>query len=344
MPFADLIGHEGPKTLLRASILHDRVAHAYLFYGEDRIGKRLAAFRFAQALNCDADPGTNSPDACGACRSCLQIEARTHPDFLLIEPDREQANPQIKIEQIREIEQQIIYRPLIGRYKSIVLDEADRMTLGAANALLKTLEEPPAHSLFVLVTCRPSALPATIRSRCQGIRFVPPAHTQVEAALILKREISPADARLLTMLTQARIGQALAGDLKAIRANQDEFRTVLSPAALQSIATLLATADALHKADRIPEALEWITLWARDLLLLHVGADPDLLLNPDRVSELKEVAQRVQADDLMDLLAEVEAIDRASNRNINLLIALENILLRLRDILVTSRTGQVVSQ
>ncbi|MGH7231998.1 MAG: DNA polymerase III subunit delta' [Nitrospiraceae bacterium] len=332
MPFADLIGHESPKARLKASILHGRVAHAYLFFGEDRIGKRLAAMRFVQALNCETAPGAHGPDACGACRSCCQIEAHTHPDFLMIEPDREQANPQIKIEQIREIEQQVIYRPLIGRYKSVLLDDADRMTLSAANALLKTLEEPPAHSLFVLITGRPSALPATIRSRCQGIRFIPPAHTQVEAALILKREIPPADARLLTIMTQARIGQALTGDVKTIRATQDEFRAALSPASLQSVAGLLATADALHKADRIPEALEWITLWLRDLLLLRVGADSDLVLNLDRVRELKEIAQGVQIDALLDLLAEIEAIERASNRNINLQIALENILLCLRDL------------
>ena len=339
MPFADIVGHETPKALLRASILRDHVAHAYLFYGDERIGKRATAFRFMQALNCETDPVRHGPDACGACRSCAQIEARTHPDFLLIEPDYEQANPQIKIEQIRDVEQQIIYRPLIGRFKCFLIDEADRMTLATANAMLKTLEEPPPHSVFVLVTGRPCALPATIRSRCQGIRFVAPAHTQVEAALILKRNMPAADARLLTMLTQAHIGRALTGDMQAIRKSRHELQTLLSPSSRQTGGQLLSTAEALHKADRIPEALEWIAQWVRDLLVLHVGADPDLLLNADRVAELKTLARTVRADVLLNLIAEIDAIDRASTRNVNLQIALENILLRLREAIGTAAPG-----
>jgi DNA polymerase-3 subunit delta' len=331
MPFHDLIGHERPKALLKASILHDRVAHAYLFYGEDGIGKRRAAVRFAQAINCDTDYGPDGPDACGACRSCHQIEAHLHPDFLLIEPDQEQANPQIKIEQIRELEQQVIYRPLVGRRKVCVIDEADRMTLGAANALLKTLEEPPDHSLLVLVTSRPSALPATVRSRCQGIRFVPPARTQVEAALILKREMPPADARFLAIVTQARIGQALKTDLVATRSQQDEYSALTSAKSLQSVATLLTAAEALYKSDRAPEALEWIARWVRDLILVRIGADPDSFLNLDRLPDLQEAAQGLQLDALLILLEEIDTIQRAATRNLNLQMALETILLRLRD-------------
>ena len=143
MPFVDIIGHTAAKALLRSAIMQDRVAHAYLFHGDDRIGKRLLALRLAQALLCETLPADQEPDGCGACRACRQVEARTHPDFMVIEPDREQANPQIKIELIRDIEHQMIYRPLIGDRKICLIDDADRMTIGAANALLKTLEEPP---------------------------------------------------------------------------------------------------------------------------------------------------------------------------------------------------------
>ena len=331
MPFRDIIGHERPKAILRAALLHDHVAHAYLFYGEDGIGKWLAAIRFGQAINCDTDYGPDGPDACGVCRSCHQIEARTHPDFLLIEPDQEQTNPQIKIEQIRELESQIIYRPMVGRRKICLIDEADRMTLGAANALLKTLEEPPAQSLFLLVTSRPYALPVTVRSRCQGLRYTAPALTQVEAALILKRELPPADARFLAMVTQARIGQALQTDLEASRAKQDEFSAVISTKSLESVTTLLTAAETLARADRAPEALEWIAQWVRDLLLVCIGADPDNLLNLDRLPALKETARGMPLEALLDLLEDIEAIQRGATRNLNLQMALETVLLRLRD-------------
>ncbi len=333
MPFRDLIGHERPKAILRSAMLHDRVAHAYLFYGEDGIGKRLAAIRFAQAINCDTDSGPDGPDACGTCRSCHQIEAGIHPDFLLIEPDREQANPQIKIEQIRELESQIVYKPLVGRRKVCIIDEADRLTLGAANALLKTLEEPPAYSLFLLVTSRPFALPATVRSRCQGLRFAAPARTQVEAALILKREIPPDDARFLAVVTQARIGQALQTDLGATRAQQEEFGALASAQSLGSVTTLLTATEALARADRAPEALEWIAQWVRDLVLVRIGADPDSLLNLDQLPALKETARVMPLDGLLDLLDNIEAMQRSATRNLNLQMALETVLLRLRDAL-----------
>ena len=329
--FSDIVGHEGPKAILQAAMKHDRIAHAYLFHGEERIGKRFTAMRFGQALNCEEGQDPARPDACGLCRSCLQIEAHTHPDFVLIEPDQELANPQIKIEQIRGLEQQIIYRPLIGRFKIVLIDEADRMTIGAANALLKTLEEPPAHSIFVLTTSRPYALPATIQSRCQSVRFVPAAQTQVEAALILKRNIPPSDARLVAIASQSRVGLALHTDIKSLRATQDEFHTLLSSASLRSITTVLSAAESLAKSDRATEAFEWIAQWLRDLLLVTIGAQRDLMLNTERMAELKEIARSVRLDALLDLLAEVERIHRASTRNINLQLALETLLLQLRD-------------
>ena len=97
MPFADVIGHEHAKTLLQSAMLQNRLAHAYLFHGEDRIGKRLLALRLAQTLLCETVSDARQPDACGACRACRQVDARTHPDFLVIEPDQEMANPKSKL-------------------------------------------------------------------------------------------------------------------------------------------------------------------------------------------------------------------------------------------------------
>jgi len=335
MPFRDIIGHDRPKAILKASIRHDRVAHAYLFHGENAIGKKLAAIRFAQALNCDRLSAAQEPDACGTCRSCSQIDAQTHPDFLLIEPDRELANPQIKIEQIRQLEEQIVYRPLISPRKIYVIDEADRLTQGAANALLKTLEEPAAHSLFLLVSSRPAALPATVRSRCQSIRFVPPARTQVEAALITQRTLPPADAHFLSMIAQGRIGLALRTDLAEARKQQEEFSTLTSPTTLRSISTLLTAAETLHKSDRVLEALEWMARWGRDLLLVRLGADPDHLLNRDRLPALQQAAAQVQPQLLIDVLEEIQAVERHAGRNLNLQLTLEQILLHLRDAIVS---------
>jgi len=336
MPFHTIIGHRSTIASLQTAAARERLAHAYLFHGEDAIGKRTTAVSFAQALLCERRSSESDLDSCGVCRSCHHIDARTHPDYFFIEPDRELATPQIKIEQIRELEQQMIYRPLVGDRKICMIDDADRMTIGAANALLKTLEEPPDHSLFLLITSRPASLPATIRSRCQGLRFATPARTDVEAALILKREMCPADARFLAMLSEGRLGEALSMDLKAVRAQQQELLELVSPNSLRSVTNVLTAAESLAKADRAPETLSWIARWIRDLLIVRVDADRDQLLNVDQVPALERDARQAQTDALLDLLGDIEETQRQATRHLNLHMALENILLRLRDALNTS--------
>ena len=336
MPFRDCIGHQQSIGLLQSAVTHERLAHAYLFHGEEAIGKRLTAIRLAQALNCERPPEAEGLDSCGSCRSCQQIDARTHPDFFVIEPDPEQTTQQIKIEQVREIEHQIMYRPLIGERKICLIDDADRMTIGAANALLKTLEEPPAHSLFLVISSRPSALPATIRSRCQALRFTTPARTQVEGTLILKREMSPADARFLAIVSEGRLGDALTADVKDTRVRQQELVNLVRPQSLQSIGAVLSSAEAFAKADRAQDILAWLARWIRDLVLIQVEGDRDQILNLDDLSMLEAYARQANTDALLNLLHEIELTEQRATRHLNLHMALETILLRLRDAVVGS--------
>ncbi|HSF69086.1 MAG TPA: DNA polymerase III subunit delta' [Nitrospira sp.] len=335
MPFETIIGHRSTIASLQTAAARQRLAHAYLFHGADAIGKRTTAQCFAQALLCERPSGADL-DACGNCRSCRHVDARIHPDYFMIEPDRELATPQIKIEQIREIEQQILYRPLIGDRKICVIDDADRLTIGAANALLKTLEEPPDHSLFLLITSRPASLPATIRSRCQALRFATPARTDVEAALILKREMRPVDARFLAMLSEGRLGEALSTDLKTVRAQQQELVELVSSNSLRSVTNVLTAAESLAKADRAADTLSWIARWIRDLVIIQVGGDRDQLLHVDHIPALERDARLAPTDALLDLLRDIEDTQQQATRHLSLHMALENILLRLRDALVTS--------
>jgi len=333
MPFADITGHEQPISLLQATLCNRRLGHAYLFYGEARIGKLMTAVRLAQALNCEQPSQSEAQDSCGRCRSCLQIAARTHPDYFVIEPDPKAATPQIKIEQVREIEQQFVYRPLIGERKICLIDDADRLTIGAANALLKTLEEPPGDSLFILVTSRLQALPITIRSRCQALRFTTPARTQVEAALILKRELPPADARFLAVFADGRIGEALTANVVDVRARQQECLTLVKPESLMSSATILSAAESLAKTDRGEETLAWLTRWIRDLVIVIVDGDHDQILHLDHVPDLRRYAQRADIDALLILLNDIERTEQQATRHLNVQMALETTFLRLREAL-----------
>src|SRR5215510_1343843 len=331
MPFQDIIGHDHPIAALRATVAHGRLAHAYLFHGECSIGKRLTALRLAQALNCESVSDKHELDACSSCRSCQQINARTYPDFFVVEPDAEQSTPQIKIEQVREIEQQVVYRPLVGARKLCLINDADRMTIGAANALLKTLEEPPDHSLFFLISSRPAALPATIRSRCQALRFCTPTRTQVEAALIHQRNVPPAEARFLAMVSEGRIGEALTNDMMALQVRQKEFLELVQPKSLQSTTAILSAAEAIAKADRAQDVFEWLARWIRDLVLIQVEGDRDQLFYVDQLATLEAYARQANTDILLDLMKDIEFTEQNATRHLNLHMALETILLRLRD-------------
>lgn len=332
MPFTDVIGHERAKAMLQTAISRGRVAHAYLFHGPDRIGKRLLAIRFAQALLCDGAHPESETDSCGICRNCRQVEAHTHPDLTYIQPDQEQANPQIKIEQIRTIEQHLIYRPLIGERKLCLVDDADRMTIGAANALLKTLEEPPDHSVFVLISSRVAALPATIRSRCQALRLTPPARTQVEAAVIVRRNLSPSDARFLAILSDGQLGRALELDIDAEKSRLRDYASLLKPSGLASGGALLATAETLAKTERVEEALTWLQQQLRDLVVLAVAGPSDEVLDTDVERALGLAASTVDLERLLDLLQDIDHVQRQGHRHLNLQMALENVLLQLRSL------------
>ena len=216
MPFKAIIGHAQPLRFLQAALKSGRLGHALLFHGEDRIGKRLVAKVLAQAINCEAAPPLSPPDACGTCRSCHQIDIGSHPDVTIIQATSGKG----ETDQTREIESRFIYRPLVGSRKIVILDNADLLRQEAANALLKTIEEPPPDSLIILVSAYPECLLPTIRSRCQELRFAPLPIGLVKDLLIRQRRLSDSDARFLSVVSGGRVGLALEANIDDLRAQR----------------------------------------------------------------------------------------------------------------------------
>jgi DNA polymerase-3 subunit delta' len=200
MPLRDVLGHRRIVALLGRSIARDSLPPSLIFAGPAGVGKRLTATALAQALNClnpivrsgeedaeDTEGGkfsrkrrsTQDPlvDACGECASCRRIARGVHPDVLVVEPGD---SGSIKIEQVRDVIDRSAYRPFEGRRRVVVVDRADALVPAAQNALLKTLEEPPSSSVFVLVTARPDALLPTVRSRCIRLWFAEGAGQQTD--------------------------------------------------------------------------------------------------------------------------------------------------------------------
>jgi len=176
MAFRNIIGQDKAINILVRTIQRGRIASSYLFAGEPGIGKKCTAITLAKALNCLTSPG----DACNECPSCKKIDSGIHPDFLLISPE----SGQIRVEEIRAIDEMLSLKAFEGRYKVVIVDDADTMNQYAANAFLKTLEEPPEESLIILVSSNPDRLPDTIRSRCSRINFTPLSSTACEKVIL----------------------------------------------------------------------------------------------------------------------------------------------------------------
>src|SRR4051812_19456969 len=195
MPFAEVFGHHRLIDLLKRSIAGGTLPPSLLFVGPAGVGKRKVALAVAQALNCvrlttperhlpaDGSRVDGGADACGQCAACRRIERGVHPDVLVVEPGDSGA---IKIDQVRDIVERAAYRPFEGRRRVVIVDDADALVVAAQHALLKTLEEPPPCSVFILVTSRPDVLLPTVRSRCPQLRFRPLPPDDIAAALIAR--------------------------------------------------------------------------------------------------------------------------------------------------------------
>ncbi len=328
MPFANVIGQEGPKKKIRTALAQQAIGHAYLFSGDDGIGKRLMALRFAQALSCETPPSSSQPDSCGQCRACEQIDSGTYPDLLLIEPEQDKANPQIKIDRVREIERHVIYRPLLSARKICIIDDADRLNANAANAFLKTLEDPPEHSLFILVTSQPLRLLATVRSRCLALRFAPATPNQFEGALALKQAMAVEDARFLSQVCGNRIGVALRTDPSELRSRHDRFFELCRHETLAHPTAVLQQAEELSKTQPFPDVIDWLSHGLRDLLLMTLGTEQDLLLHQSQIPLLERIADSLTPAGVAELMDLLQTLEQAPTQNLNLQLCLENFLFR----------------
>jgi DNA polymerase-3 subunit delta' len=281
--FRDVVGHQRLVSLLARSIRQDSLPPSLIFAGPAGVGKRLVALAAAQALNCpnrtEAEPGHGAAeprfiDACGVCPVCARIARGIHPDVLFVEPGE---NGSIKIEQVREIVERVGYRPFEGRRRVVIIDEADSLVPQAQNALLKTLEEPPSCSVFILVTSRPDTLLPTVRSRCPVLRFRALDADEVARALV-KQGRSQSEARAVAATADGSVGHALdasAGDLVEAR---EAAALVLAQAAagadrLEAARNLVSKTSGKGSEDRerLATKLRAMSSLLRDVEVLSAG-------------------------------------------------------------------------
>jgi DNA polymerase-3 subunit delta' len=299
----DIIGQKKAVETLSGIVGRQRVASSYLFCGEPGIGKKTVAINFAKILNCSTPH--SSPvagfDACDACQSCIKIDAGVHPDVLLVSPEERQ----IRIEEIRLVDEGLSFKPYEGRKKVVIIDDAEAMTISAANAFLKTLEEPPEDSVIVLVSSKPDVLPPTIRSRCSRINFAPlPVESCRE---VLEKKVSNKNSELLARLSLGRPGVALSTDLLEERT---WFLNLLS-------GMLKAEKDSWTSREDMERWFGYALAFFRDIAVLKVTGAPSRLINPDLEAYLAGLHKSLDLHVIIDIYGKLSKVKGLLMFNLN---------------------------
>ena len=310
MPFGQITGHRPVLELLARATARGTLPPSLVFAGPEGVGKRLAAIAVAQTLNCERPESYGDGiTACGRCPACTRIARGVHADVFVIEPGD---SGSIKIDQVREAIDRAAYRPFEGRRRVVIVDAADALVGEAQNALLKTLEEPPASSVFVLLTSRPDLLLPTVRSRCHRLRFGPLAEADVAAVLMRDHGFAAADAHAAAATSEGSVGRALEENTEeAIEAREAAARALHAAAGGHDPRRRLDGAKALAgSGDRedVWRRLLALSSLLRDLSVLASRADEGVLANADLRPQLQ---QFLRAFDGGRAVRAFSAVDRA---------------------------------
>lgn len=316
MPFADILGQDQGIAVLRRSLAAGKIAHAYLFEGIEGCGKHATALAYIQALFCGRGEG------CGSCTSCRKLARLEHPDLHLLEPD----GAFIKIDQIRELQRELAFRPFESPRKACIIDSADRLNPAAGNALLKTLEEPPGNALIILITANVGRMLPTILSRCQRLHFPALPQDIIEKHLLAQGN-EPETARLAATMAGGSLGKALEISAETALTGRRQFLERIFSFSLRNIAPLLDTAEELAgDKERVPELLELLTAFLRDILLVQGGGAG--VVNRDLLHLIESEAARFPMEEVMERIGQVDQARQALQRNVNARLTLELLFMR----------------
>jgi DNA polymerase-3 subunit delta' len=323
-------GQERPLDILKTALNTGRVHHAYLFTGLQGVGKFLTAQTFAAVVNCTHRPEGEFRDACGECSSCRKIDGRQHPDVLFVEPEK----GRIKIAQIREIQKAAMKAPYEGRFRIVLIDDAHTMTEEAANALLKTLEEPSKRMRLILVTDQPHGLLDTIISRCQVLRFGALEESDVvellDELLEENEDIERPDAKLLEVAAgygEGSVGRTFAVvESGMLDARREFVEQIVNLPAGQPVPLLDLAEELSSNRNELERKLDVLKLFLRDVMLYKAAGSADRLINTDLVDLVASYSDRVSLDELLGLLDEIREAQRLLMRNVHAQLITENLL------------------
>ena len=325
--FNDILGHEQIKDHFRNAVQTGKVSHAYILSGEAGMGRKSLANAFALNLLCEK----GLPDPCMQCHACKQVLAGSHPDLIYVTHEKPAS---IGVDDIREqINDTILVRPYSSYYKIYIVDEAEKMTVQAQNALLKTIEEPPSYAVILLLTTNPDAFLPTILSRCVQLKLKPLKDVVVKEYLIQSLGVEESQAEIYAAFARGNLGKAIhLAESEDFKRMYDEILHMLEHLKEADISELL---DYIHKLREenldIYSCLDFMQMWYRDVLMYKTTKDINLLIFKDEFSTIKSMSTVSGYEGLERIL---EAIDKARIRldaNVNTELVMELMLLTMKE-------------
>lgn len=325
--FKDILGNDMVKEHFQRAIENHKISHAYILTGEAGTGRKSIANAFAMTLLCEK--GGNEP--CMVCHSCKQVLAGSHPDLIYVTHEKPAS---IGVDDIREkINDSIMIRPYSSYYKIYIVDEAEKMTVQAQNALLKTIEEPPAYAVIILITTNQDAFLPTILSRCVQLKLKPLMDFTVKSYLTDHLNVPERNADICAAFARGNLGKAIH------LASSEQFQLLY-----QKILTLIKNIDNMDISMLLDcireikdenfdlyEVLDLMQLWYRDVLMYKVTKDMNLLIFKDEYKLINGLGQKIDYSGLESILS---AIDKAKIRldaNVNTELAMELLLLTMKN-------------
>ncbi|MEE9144023.1 MAG: DNA polymerase III subunit delta' [Candidatus Binatia bacterium] len=319
MPFAEIAGHEKQLETLRWALEKNRLHHAYLFLGPEGVGKKTIALSLAMAIQCL----DMVHDFCGECDNCMRIRSDNHPDVHLVEVST--GKKEISIQQVRELQRELKFRPFYGRKKIVILDPASLMNNSAQNALLKTLEEPSGDSLLILISTSAGGLLPTLLSRCLRISFPPLSVELVAKVLVSQKGVKQEEAEFLAAMTLGSLGKALSPEMDAVVEKRKVWVKQITSLTPGNYRGVLALAEELASVrEGSLKFLEWVEGWYRDILIYFATGNSQGISNLDMAKYIEQQAALYSLERILFLLSQAVKATARIQRNFNRRMTLEN--------------------
>lgn len=325
--FRDIIGHEQVITHLQNAITMDKISHAYIINGPDKSGKKMLAEAFAMALQCE----NGGNEGCMECHSCKQAINRNQPDIIYVSHEKPNT---ISVDDIRsQVNNDIGIKPYSSKYKIYIIDEAEKMNVQAQNALLKTIEEPPAYAVILLLTTNADMFLPTILSRCVTLNIKVVADDVMKRYLMKQYLIPDYHAEVCVAFAQGNVGKAIllasSGEFNELKAAVLQLMKRLDDIELYEMAAAIKQINEYKLS--INDYFDLIMIWFRDILYFKATNDVNGLIFKDEVYEIKRQAEKSSYRGIETILEALEKAKLRLNANVNFDLVIELLLLTIKE-------------